>query len=63
MVGADFILGALVVRLGKVFGEFPDGYALTGYKAIEKILLTPRTGVMPRVFPRWVLDVRRGSVT
>ena len=50
-MGADFILGALVVRLGKVFGEFPDGYALTGYKATEKILLTPSAGVMPRFFP------------
>ena len=42
---------------------FFDDYALIGNEAIEKILLTPRTGVMPRVFPRWVLDVRRGSVT
>ena len=35
---------------------FLDDYALIGNEAIEKILLTPRTGVMPRVFPRWGND-------
>ena len=39
---------------GEVFGEFPDGYVLTG--ATEKILFSLRAGVMPRFFPHWGND-------